>query len=309
MKKIFLLLSAAALWNCSDYAADWEEKYGNAFSEAENSTPTPSNTAPSYTVCEEGQTNSVGDGNCTQDLLCVEDAWVPVGDLRCETSTVVEKTDSEPEYKMVSTSTISGANYGCSKAMFCGKSGNTRVKTGFDDGTNTYGYWFYYGDASSSFSWTYGGTPSTFVEKSVMPYGGIKGKATLGEGEDAYLGLGFNVAGETGKGVDISSWNGLCVIYQSTAPFFLSLVDASNGALTDYNDFKAALPKGNKANTAYLANIKWSDFYQEAGWGKVASITDVLSSVSQIAFKFKYVTSLTNTFAIVAIGKYGTCKQ
>ena len=356
MKKMLLLLSAAALWNCTDYAAEWDEKYETAFSNTHNDSAaqvsnesiakTPlvcvdgsttfnvegectfnfvcqndtwemqglpqcansSSEQDASVVCTEGTTTSLVDGLCTTNFVCQNNAWIPVDAPKCEEPSDIENSESKSEYSMVSTSLISGSSYGCSKAMFCGKSGNTRVKTGFNDGTDTYGYWFYYGDDNSSFSWPYGGTASTFVEKSVMPYGGIKGKASLGNGENAYLGLGFNVAGETGMGVDISNWKGLCVIYQSSAPFFLSLVDASNGSLTEYNDFMAALPKGNKANTAYLANIQWSDFYQETGWGKPASLTDVLTSTAQIAFKFKKVTSLANTFAIIAIGKYGTCK-
>jgi hypothetical protein len=196
--------------------------------------------------------------------------------------------------------------------MFCGKSGDTRVKTGFDDGTGSYGYWFYYGDyndgGSSSFSWTYGGTASTFVEKSVMPYGGIKGKAVLSSEENAYLGLGFNVAGESQKGVNVSDWKGLCVIYQSSAPFFLEIVDASAGELTGYNNYKVTLPTGNKSNTAYVANMLWSEFSQEEGWGNFVSSKDILETTALVSFKFKKVTSLTNNFAIIAIGKYGTCK-
>lgn len=35
MKKILLLLTAASLWNCTDYAADWNSKYENSFAENE----------------------------------------------------------------------------------------------------------------------------------------------------------------------------------------------------------------------------------------------------------------------------------
>lgn len=82
MKKILLLLSAAALWSCSDYAADWDEKYENTFSNTENNTPAqtpegiPTQT-PSYSVCEEGKTTSLVEGNCTTDFVCQNDSWIP----------------------------------------------------------------------------------------------------------------------------------------------------------------------------------------------------------------------------------------
>lgn len=97
MKKILLLLSAAALWNCTDYAADWDEKYENKFSNTENDTPaqTPEGTptqTPSYSVCEEGKTTTLVNGNCTTDLVCQNDSWSPTSyicndktqDLVCE---------------------------------------------------------------------------------------------------------------------------------------------------------------------------------------------------------------------------------
>lgn len=36
MKKICLLFSVVAFWNCSDYVADWDDKYENVFSNTEN---------------------------------------------------------------------------------------------------------------------------------------------------------------------------------------------------------------------------------------------------------------------------------
>ena len=374
MKKILLLLSATALWNCTDYAADWDEKYENSFSasnggalicqEGESTIINQNNCATSFVclgntwivdgtpqcqsetqkicvegsttaivanncavnyicsgnawiqygemqcldvtprVCEEGETTSLAENGCVTNYICSGNAWVLDGDVQCEAP---QSSGTGSQYVMASTSTISGSNYGCSNAMFCGKRGDTYVKTGFGNG-----YWYYYGDyndgGSSSFTWTYGGTASTFVEKSVMPYGDIKGKTSLGGGADAYLGLGFNVTGDSKKGANISSWKGLCVIYQSTAPFFLEVQDASGGSLTGYNDYKVALPTGKKANTAYLANVLWSDFSQEEGWGKVASKDEVLESTSSISFKFTNATSSTNIFAIIAVGKYGTCK-
>jgi hypothetical protein len=49
------------------------------------------------------------------------------------------------------------------------------------------------------------------------------------------------------------------------------------------------------------ANVKWDSFAQE-GWGK--SVSSVIKSAAIIDFKFlKY-----NSFAIIAIGKYGTCE-
>ena len=370
MKKMLLLLIAAALWNCTDYAADWDSKYENAFAangenricmEGETTiinqndcvtgfvcsnnswvvASGPQCQTASARVCVEGSTTALVAGNCVVNYVCSNNAWVQYGDLQCvevsapkvcdegETVSLTENdcvsnyvcsgnawilsgtpqcsSKNKPSSVTTVTTTPITSYPSCPNAFFCGKSGNTRVKTGFNDGTDTYGYWFYYGDfndgGDSYFSWKYGGTASTFVEKSVMPYGGIKGTAIIGSAkENPYLGLGFNIAGELQRGDDITSWGGLCVVYQSTTDFYLEVKPADE-SMTGYDNPVVRLPQGNKTNTVFLANIKWDSFAQE-GWGKSASISSVIKSAAVVDFKF----SKYNSFAIIAIGKYGTCK-
>lgn len=252
-------------------------------------------------VCNEGEEVSLSENNCISNYVCSGNAWVFAGTSQCSSG-------DETSSKITTVSTTPKTSYSsCSKAFFCGKSGNTRVKTGINDGTDTYGYWFYYGDfndgGDSYFSWKYGGTASTFVEKSVMPYGGIKGTANIGSAvEYPYLGLGFNIAGEKQRGDNITSWGGLCVVYQASSDFYLEVKPADE-TMTSGDNPVVLLPKGNKANTVYLANVKWDSFAQE-GWGKSVSVSSVIKSAAIIDFKFlKY-----NSFAIIAIGKYGTCE-
>lgn len=266
-------------------------------------------------ICEEGASTSLEDGTCTFLYTCSNNAWIPVGEPQCE-ALPIESSESQPVIESsssvnssnISVSEINTSSYNCSKAMFCGKSGDTRVETGFNDGTKSYGYWYEYDDSgnggNSSFTWQYGGTADDFVQKSVSAYGGIKGTASIGNAyENAYVGLGFDIGGRNLKGYNISGWNGVCVIYQSTAPLQLELHVANEATVTKYDNPIAVLPQGNSSSTTYLADIPWSAFTQ-GGWGNPITTTTATQSTAMIAFKF----TENNSFAIFAFGKYGTCK-
>lgn len=362
MKKILLLLPIAAMWGCSDYVSQWDEKYEAAFAGdtpvqgqvcvegtttsladgdcttnfvCNNNAWVPQgsvcNNVQQPKLCDEGATTSVVEGLCTSNFVCSNNAWVIVGQPVCTTPTVPSsssKTVKSSSSKKVTTTSSSskttvtnGITYTtvtgtirCSKAMFCSTSGRgSRVETGKDDGTDTYGYWYTYDDASnggsSYFTWPYGDKEEgpygmmSFADLSVEQVGTIEGYATIegnGESSAGYLGLGFNVGGELKKGYDISSWNGLCIIYEANASMGVEIHPANEATVTKYDNPIANLKKS--GTTTYIVNIPWSEF-EQGGWGKSVAISTVTKSTAVISFKFTNNTS----FSIYAIGKYGTC--
>ena len=363
MKKILLLLPIAAMWGCTDYVSQWDEKYEAAFAGdtpvqgqvcvegtttsladgdcttnflCNNNAWVPQSSAcnnvQQQKICDEGATTSVVEGSCTSNFVCSNNAWVILGQPVCATPTVPssssKKVQSSSSKKVTVTSSSSKitvlnettytevtGTVKCSKAMFCSTSGDIRVETGKDDGSDTYGYWFAYDDASnggsSYFSWPYGDKEEglygemSFAQLSVDRAGAIVGSASIDEGDDlstGYLGLGFNVGGEKVRGYDISSWNGLCIIYKTNAYMGLEIHPANEATVTKYDNPVATLYKPTKTTSAYIVNIPWSEF-EQGGWGKSVAISTVTKSAATISFRFTNNTS----FSIYAIGKYGTC--
>lgn len=70
MQKNLLLLPVAAMWGCTDYVSQWDDKYESAFGVG---SPVPER------VCTEGATKSLADGDCVTNFLCENNAWNPQG--------------------------------------------------------------------------------------------------------------------------------------------------------------------------------------------------------------------------------------
>lgn len=369
MKKILLLLSVVAMWGCTDYVSQWDDKYGAAFDTASMiDTPMPQgqvcvggtqtsvregdcttyficsnnewaqlNTAcdaQPQRFCEEGAITTSSDGVCTISFICTNNTAVPLSTSCTSTSPVTTTSSSKVVKSSSSRAVIAKSSSSkitvrdeityteitgtikCPNALYCGPSGGDgRVKTGKDDGSDTYGYWFAYDDAdyggASYFTWPYGNSEGdgvyaiSFTEKSITKSNGITGVATVESNDEpgaGYLGLGFNVGGELQKGFDISAWNGLCIIYKTNAYMGLEIHPANEATVTKYDNPTATLYKPNKASSAYIVNIPWSEF-EQAGWGKSVALSTVTKSAATISFRFTNNTS----FSIYAIGKYGTC--
>ena len=289
---------------------------------------------PPTKICEEGATSTSSDGVCTLKSVCSNNTMVIV-DQSCtgtapsilsSSSKAVQSSSSKKVTTMSSASKTTISNeitytevsgtIRCPSAMFCGPSGaEVRVETGMDDGSDTYGYWFTYDDASnggySYFSWPYGDKEDglygemSFAQLSVEQTGAIIGSTTIDgdfSSSAGYLGLGFNVGGELQKGFDISAWNGICIIYKANAYMGLEIHPANEATVTKYDNPLATLYRPNKTTSAYVVNIPWNVF-EQVGWGKAVATSTVLKSAAVISFKF------TNdaSFTIYAFGKYGTC--
>lgn len=129
---------------------------------------------------------------------------------------------------------------------------------------------------------------------------------SLGAGFDyPFVGVGFNVSGGDQKGEDVSSWGGICIGYKSTgiAPA-LEISPEDEGTVTEYNNYKAALKI---AAAPTVVNLAWSDFKQEAGWGKKVNQSEVLAKTAAVKFKMAGKAGATTEFNITTIGEYGKC--
>ena len=199
-----------------------------------------------------------------------------------------------------------------------GANSEYRVETGFDDGTDTYGYWYDYNDnketadngpGTSTITWPVakGNAYSDEAMDPIIDYcGGVCGTATMG-GPYSYpfVGIGFNLSGGAQGGNDISSWGGICLGYKSTgiAPA-LEIAPADEGTVTGYNNYKASL-KILASET--VVDLAWTDFKQESGWGTKVDQATVLASTAAIKFKIAAADGKSTEFNVATIGEYGKC--
>ena len=208
--------------------------------------------------------------------------------------------------------------------LWCGATDDEgKVETGSTE--RTAGYWYDCNDAgkdhnglSFSFCSPDGGSsvfefPSEIEENTygnffgplIEAYGGIKGKVILGEGyRYPYAYLAFNLVSEGLEGMDISNWDGICLVYESTYGFYIELVPENECDVTEYNNYKIRIPESSRTSTL---DYPWAKFKQEADWGKEADRDTVLSKVATIRIKFEGTAGTTGDFYIRSIGRLGTC--
>ncbi len=203
-----------------------------------------------------------------------------------------------------------------------GSDGEPQVQTGLDNGSNTSGYWFSYGDdgdgGDSKVEWPVplgNDYSETAMDPVVIECNGICGTAVLVKGKLTYnpfVGIGFNVAGEgTGSDADpadASAWGGICISYTSDIAPQLELgLGADVDGTIQYANPYASLAKAASA-TATKA-IPWSGFAQPS-WYKGTTKIDGPTAASQlVAVKFKLQNSAGSyKFNIMAVGPYdGDC--
>ena len=230
-----------------------------------------------------------------------------------QSSAASEETDP---YPVVSASAISTID--CSYAMYCPQdcrhtSNTTRcgkVYTGVDDGSGTQGYLWSYTDTdingTSFFYWPEGlDSYGSFETPSRDKLGYLKGTAHFGRGFDyPFARMGFWVKGED-KSANITSWNGMCLVYSATQDFYLIIRFAGDDEATASDLIQAKIPKRTSKS---LANVSWDDFVQE-GWGTAVDRSDVFANAERIEISFKGDAGTSNEFSIYAIGKYGNCNR
>jgi len=263
---------------------------------------------PTCTYSIEGTSYYVtGEG---EYYYCYEGVWIG------------EYGNTYPETVPSSSSTVISTVCG---DMWCGPRGEEQVITGLDAGAGESGWWWEYDDnavsdegtGNSQFGW-YPGKGNDFSESSFLPIieynGGVAGTAYLDPGTrtNAFLGVGFNIAGGTtaggGKvGVDATSWGGICVVYTSTGPLtvLLGLTDSEEA----YYEYDLPVKHLTASTSQKVVNILWSAFKQD-GWAGGYSIsgTEAASQLGAIKFQFDSEESDYITFNIQSIGTYGSCE-
>lgn len=192
--------------------------------------------------------------------------------------------------------------------LWCGPSGDYQVAT--SDG----GSWWELTDAeydgNSHLVWPVS-LGNIYSEKALDPVidyaGGLAGGVMLGDGyEYPYVRLGFYLSDEKLADEDITSWDGICLVYKSNLKFAVELIPEDEEDLTEFNNFKAAMAKTTDIKTV---DLSWSSFKQETGWGEKIDLETALKHVNAIAFRFSGTPGTEGGFTFYSIGRYGTCSE
>ena len=198
-----------------------------------------------------------------------------------------------------------------------------QVETGIGNDSNTYGYWFSYGDdgdgGESKVVWpvALGNEYSeTAMDPVVDHCGGICGTASLSKGSLTYnpfVGIGFNVVGEGASGDpepgDASAWGGLCITYTSAAAPTLELGLGDFDSKIGYANPAVSLPKA--ASARVTKALPWSGFAQPSWYKGTTKITGEEAAKQLVSIKFKIQSTPGEySFRISMIGPYtdGWCQ-
>lgn len=203
-----------------------------------------------------------------------------------------------------------------------GYTGEAQINTGYDNGTETSGYWFSYSDdadgGASTIRWPV--TPGNDYSPDAMDpiiaeCNGLCGTAILDAGSLTYhpfVGVGFALAGETIDGgeletVNASGMGGVCITYTSeVAPSLEMSLGEKNDADIGFAYPAAMLPKSSAGTTKF---IPWSSFKQPSWYKGDVKFTGEQAAKTLAALKFKMQAHPGSyRFNIQAIGPYdGTC--
>ena len=184
-----------------------------------------------------------------------------------------------------------------------------KVETGSPD--STAGYWYEYNDkdyeGTSYFTWpadVEANAYNNFFGPLTEAYNGIKGSVTLGAGyEYPYAGLAFNVWNADGKGVDITTWNGICLAYESSIGFGIELGVENEKEVTAYNNYKATV---GKAPVSTVQDFAW-DKFEQGDWGIAVDRDVVLKATAAIGLEFEGTAGTSGDFHVCQIGSLGQC--
>ena len=237
--------------------------------------------------------------------------------VRCVKDADSELTTSSSSESRVSSSLRANidAPYPCGD-LWCGWNDTTgNVNTGFND--REFKYWYTLTDENDEGTSTFifpsddnRNNYEYFYSSLVKEYGGIKGAIELGEGcEYPYLLLGFDLYDATLRGVDISDWGGLCLVFESTIGFGIELVPENDATVTEYNNYKATILTSASylSSTPVSVDLPWNKFKQQIGWGKSVDQATILSNVATIRLKFTGTAGTYGEFNIRSIGRLGSC--
>ena len=182
----------------------------------------------------------------------------------------------------------------------------TYVETGLDNGTETSGYWFSFGDGESGngkvvYPSSLGIDYTTGDELFDYCMGAC---GSLEFSKDGYLGVGFHVAGVVDPMDDnslvakanISSWGGLCVTYASESDLEVVLTYAQSSGFGDFSRRpKTTLPKSIELKTVCL---DWKNYFMSV-FSEVST-----THLTSILFAVQGNANTKSRFNIRGLGKY-----
>lgn len=182
----------------------------------------------------------------------------------------------------------------------------TYVETGLDNGTETSGYWFSFGDEESgNGKVVYPSTPGIDYTTGDELFDYCKGVCgSLEFAKDGYLGIGFHVAGmidpmdgnSLATKANISSWGGLCVTYASESDLEVVLTYAQSSGFGDFSRRpKTTLPKSIELRTVCL---DWKNYFMSV-FSEVST-----THMTSILFAVQGNANTKSRFNIRGLGKY-----
>lgn len=182
----------------------------------------------------------------------------------------------------------------------------TYVETGLDNGTETSGYWFSFGDEESgNGKVVYPSTPGIDYTTTDQVFDYCMGVCgSLEFSKEGYLGVGFHVAGVVDPMDDnslvakanISSWGGLCVTYASESDLEVVLTYAQTSGFGDFSRMpKTTLPKSIELKTVCL---DWKNYFM-SGFSEVST-----TFMTSILFVVHGDANTKSRFNIRGVGKY-----
>ena len=265
----------------------------------------------SFPISSSAETPSSA-SDCIGDDCFVDISSSANGDLfESSSSSSIRNVGNSSSSVKSSSSRVSASVLNCGD-IWCGSTATDGFSTiTATDGTVIGTNWFYYGDESnggnSYFDW-----PATVEldasarykwEGVVLACNGICGTANLENGYDfPYAGIG--IITQDNSTVDISSWGGICVSYESDEQINVAIhPDEAEQEKMLWDDYRFTVPAGSRT-----IDIPWSKFSQR-GYGPSYSITTLLTKVQSIVFAYQDLGTGAAHFNIVGVGKMGTCNE
>ena len=250
--------------------------------------------------------------DCIGDDCFVDVSSSANGDLfENSSSSSIRNVGNSSSSVKSSSSRVSASVLNCGD-IWCGSTATDGFSTiTATDGTVIGTNWFYYDDESNSgnsyFDW-----PATVEldasvgykwEGVVLACNGICGTANLENGyEFPYAGIGIITLDNST--VDISSWGGICVSYESDEQINVAIhPDEAEQEKMQWDDYRFTVPAGSRT-----IDIPWSKFSQ-SGYGPSYSITTLLTKVQSIVFAYQDLGTVSTHFNIVGVGRLGTCNE
>ncbi len=178
--------------------------------------------------------------------------------------------------------------------MWCAEYAEETVIT--DCGNEPVGDWKFTTDATSSVIWP-AKLGHEFNPISLLPvidiYNSVAGTFNLGNGENPYAKIGFDMNYNSDKDFDITKWGGFCITYKSSHDFFAELTPSN--ATEGQEIPRVLVPRSLEYTTI---DLPWSSF----------SPSDA-STVNFVNFVFSEPAGATGYFAFYTVGKPGTCTK